>query len=174
MEDIFNDAAFDRWLYGGVHDLDEDVGKLIYNMYNLKKRFGFIKTNWSCSGHVGKWLIEGRSSMEGFWIYNLGLLGFEILNNNPNSENFMKNLSAIVEKYKFAELKHLPINLSDYWIRLEMKDIADNPKAKRDTKQFDFYWAENREIILELTQERYEVFKKFWNEMDGMVLSYLS
>jgi hypothetical protein len=58
MRDIFNDPEFDKFLYGGIHDLDEPMGSLVYNLYKAG-----IQTTWSCSGHTGRFLADGSGDL---------------------------------------------------------------------------------------------------------------
>ena len=50
MRDIFNDPAFNSFLYGGVQDLEEGVGHLVYTLFQIPT---VTPAPFSCEGHLG-------------------------------------------------------------------------------------------------------------------------
>ncbi len=178
MKDIFNDSKFDKWLYGGVHDLDEDIGMLIYYLYKLD----FIKTTWSCSGHIGKHLMDaGNSSRENYFVYQPGILFFEIKIENDHSKHFIQELAKLVNNYKFASLKIHPKN--EYHLFLEMKDLVEESKTFENKEKqegianlllhFHDQSAKHKEVRIDLAQKRYLEFKDFWCQLENIAKKYL-
>lgn len=73
MKDIFHDPEFEKMLYGGVHDLDEPVGKLVYNLWKSG-----IQTTRSCSGHIGRFLDDAGNAYDNLFVYLPGHLDCNI------------------------------------------------------------------------------------------------
>lgn len=92
MEDVFNDRDFGQMLYGGVSDLEEGVGVSVYNLY--KK--GFIKTTWSCEGHVGRYVDGYSTNRPGYVIYRPGSMAFEYQPEDEQAGKFIEDLESFI------------------------------------------------------------------------------
>ncbi|HME86994.1 MAG TPA: hypothetical protein VKE88_01125 [Candidatus Nanoarchaeia archaeon] len=171
MEDIFKDPVFAKQLYGGVKDLDPDVGTLIYKIYNLP----FINTGWSCSGHIGKSIPQEMLSTkrEGYFVYLPGNMKFIVPKPNPLAEEFMKKTLEIVDRNRFSSLKK-DKEKDEYWLLLEMEDLLEPHTEEGTLASFDRDWVKRHEIREELAIPRYESFKNFWKELETVVDGYKS
>ena len=113
MKDVFNDSDFEKFLYGGVHDLEEPVGELVYNLWKRG-----IETTWSCAGHIGKFLIDAGNATNGYFAYEDGKLFYSL---EPRTNILSKKLTEIVDRNpRFARIERRDCH---YFI-LTMDDIA--------------------------------------------------
>jgi len=146
MKDIFNDPKFESFLYGGVRDLDEPVGQLVYNLWKSE-----IQTTGSCSGHIAAFLEDGGgSSIGGYLAYQPGTLFYM----PKNAERLTARLEDATEKYPFAELR----KNKEFTFYLEMQDVSTNFKGfERGIARVQVTENEAR--------ERYAQFLQIWKEL---------
>jgi hypothetical protein len=146
MQDIFHDPEFERFLYGGVRDLEEPVGELVYNLW--KKG---IEPTWSCGGHIGKWIPQAeKQAITGYYAYEQGRLCYSI---TEEAIPLTKKLLEIIRVYPFASLN--PSSLERGFV-LEMNDIATLCSIKGYAKM---------QVLPELATRRYEEFLSIWKEL---------
>ncbi len=146
MEDIFKDEKFEKFLYGGVRDLEEPVGQLIYNLWKAG-----ITTEWSCSGHIGKTIGPSEKlAIDGHYVYDAGRLYYKT---TPNSEPLKSKLIEICTKHSFATLTERE---GDSKFILEMKDIALHCSERGYTEL---------QVPIQLAERRYAEFLEIWREL---------
>ncbi|MEI6732195.1 MAG: hypothetical protein WCK90_05980 [archaeon] len=164
MKDIFNDPEFDRWLDGGVHDLDEDIGRLVYALY--KKKIVDTTGCYSCSGHVGRSTNSGHSTRpDTHHVYDMGALRFRITEQNPLGERFVHDVERKVAQHIFARFAHPKkdsIYHSTYRLELEMNDLVD----------FKPHPGLSGEIPIPLAEARFKEFQKFWESLEHIAQDY--
>ena len=156
MKDIFNDASFERFLVGGVKDLDEGIGQLVYEVYRKK----LVETIWSCSGHIGD-IIDGNTSTrpQTHFVYNCGKFFYKVLPER-NSELFSLSLKREVSECAFARI--YPYEGSERLV-LEMRDIEDMAGRQK--------W-EYGEVPIELARKRLGEFKQFWSRLTDVARTF--
>ncbi len=158
MRDIFNDPEFDKFLYGGIHDLDEPIGSLVYNLYKAG-----IQTTWSCSGHTGRFLVDGTggpNAAAGNQVYQPGLLFYK---NTPQADILTRKLEEITKLHSFAFLERK--EGCDFY--LEMRDLVIpicNPQSAEEKALFSWPYSK-KQIPAEKANKRYEEFLKIWAEL---------
>lgn len=167
MEDLFKDAAFDQFLYGGVHDLDRDIGNLVYTIYQKNAAL----TSWSCSGHVGTYLLDvGRSSRPTtHYVYHPGLLFFSV-DDSIHQRAFLHECQEFVAQHAFARLADRG---RTYHLILEMDDLieySENTTAGLDVLRRIAY---DMEVPIAAARDRYAAFVTFWNQFDEIVRTQL-
>jgi len=146
MEDIFNDSKFNEFLYGQVRDLDEPVGRLVYNLY-----CSGIKPFWSCSGHIGSWIRDSeKSAIKDHYVFDCGRLYYQ---DSPEAEALKDKLNGLVRIHNFARLEKDERNTN---FILDMEDIAVpcNIRGK-----------DNLQIPIEKAKERYSQFLGIWADL---------
>jgi len=154
MEDIFNDDDFNTFLYGGIKDLDEPLGKLVYRLYQDPG----IQTGWSCSGHIGETLTDRGSVQEGYFAYMPGILKYS----SKGDHDLNRRLIEISNSHNFAEIARLQDGSG--WFTLEMDDIAiENPEFK--AAPFCFYTPAQTQVLEEKAKERYQEFLSIWDNL---------
>ena len=186
MKDIFHDSNFQAFLSkdGGIADLDEDIGPLIYTLFKLD----FIQTYWSCSGHIGDSLMDvGYSSDKNCYVYHCGYLFFTMTKNSSSAQNFLQELAQLINNYSFASLKHK--NTNEYQIFLEMQDLVDSQKIKQYNEEqeqkkqeksiFDILSTrpeprKDCEIKKSIAKKRYKQFVEFWNQLNTIAKKYIN
>ena len=146
MKDIFKNSEFENFLYGGIKDLEEPVGRLVYNLY----KNGII-TDWSCSGHIGKF-IQGseKNAIEGNYAYDCGRLHYKEGNNKSLiltaklKEITLINSFAVVKKIKDKSVEFI-LDMEDIAIHCDVKGYASSQvpieKAKARYNQFLEIWG---------------------------------
>jgi hypothetical protein len=153
MKDIFNDLEFEKFLSdgGGVRDLDEPQGQLIYNLWKAG-----IKTCYNCcAGHIGKFLEDGHTgpnAFNGFFVYRPGVLFYD----PRNAERLTAKLIETTERNKFAKLKRE----ENFCFELEMDDIAQVFEKRENGYA-------RLQIPIQLAQERYAQFLQIWEDLTG-------
>ena len=145
MKNIFNDSEFEKFLYGGIKDLDEPVGKLVHNLY----RAG-IKTTWSCSGHIYQFNEDaGGKALPENQVYQCGKLFYC---DTLKSLRLTKKLEEITKVIPFASLTEG--DTLDF--ALEMDDLIvprnDGDHAKK-------------QIPIKLAEQRYSQFLGIWKDL---------
>jgi len=146
MEDIFNDLKFDKMLYGGVRDLEEPVGRLVYNLWKAE-----IPTIWSCAGHIGSFLPSSeKKATDGNYAYDAGKL---IYKNRSRANPLTQKLEQIGERFPFAQLS---LNPSEVWFTLEMNDIA---------REYNMQGYAKWQVPIEQAKARYSQFLEIWKEL---------
>ncbi len=145
MENIFNDPKFEKILYGGVRDLDEPVGLLIYNLYKAG-----IKTIWSCSGHIDRFNEDaGGNALPENQVYRAGRLWYEY---TSKTEILTAKLNEIVLNNNFAEL----LKNNEMQFTLEMQDIAT---------PYNITGYAKKQIPIEKALARYNQFLAIWDNL---------
>jgi hypothetical protein len=145
MQNKFNNPDFEKFLYGGVRDLDEPVAELVYNLWKAN-----IQTTWSCSGHIGKWIPSSeKSAIEGHYAYDAGRLHYKI---TSQSEILTQRLQQVCDEYSFANLKQY----NEKMFTLEMEDLAKECKISDKAKQ---------QVPIRQAEIRYQQFLKIWKEL---------
>ena len=140
MKDIFNDPNFDKFLYGGVRDLEEPLGQLVYNLYKAK-----IKTTDSCSGHIGKFILGSeKNALLGNYAYDCGRLQYEASDKALILTNKLKEITGV---HSFARIKKNQDKSMEFI--LDMEDIAVPCKVTGYA---------SLQVPLEKAQERYNQF----------------
>jgi len=100
-EQYVKDDIFNRFLYGGIHDLDPPIGPLVYVLWKGK----VAVTTWSCSGHVGTHLIDqGSAVLPDHFVYQPGMLFFNEGSDAAYTE-FHEELNRVKGKYSFAKMQ---------------------------------------------------------------------
>ena len=146
MEDQFNDSQFDKMLYGGVKDLEEPIGRLVYNLWRAE-----VSTIWSCTGHIGAWLPSSeKKAIDGNYVYDAGKLLYKV---HAQSSPLTKKLEQICERFSFAQLSSNP---SEIWFALEMQDIANGCNIQGYTRL---------QVPIEQAKARYVQFLEIWKEL---------
>jgi hypothetical protein len=148
MRDIFNDQEFEKMLYGGVHDLEEPVGRLVYNLWKAK-----IKTSWSCAGHVGKFICNSeKNAIVGYFAFDEGKL---LYTPNQNSAVLTDKLEEVVRRNDhFARLERR----EQYQFYLSMDDIA----VRFDNLERGY---EKLQVPQQLAVRRYGEFVSIWKDL---------
>ena len=146
MKDIFNDPQFDKMLYGGVNDLEEPVGRLIYNLWKAN-----ISTVWSCVGHIGLWLPSSeKRATRGNYVYDAGRLFYKP---TEKARPLTKKLEQIGENFSFAQLS---LGSFEALFTLEMEDIANTCALPSYAKL---------QVPIEQAKARYAQFLEIWKEL---------
>lgn len=173
MQDIFNDPQFNKDLYGGVRDLDEPVGRLVYALYKDPT----IETSWSCSGHIGNPCHDVGRVQEGFMGVNCSKLVYKCEEVHP----FHIATHNLEDRFNFV--KHSPHHEAGLWFTMDMDDISvPNPEYERIQKEvlalkaagadpmmlaynsMRHCWAKTQ-VPQELAQQRYQTILDIWQEL---------
>ena len=158
-DEIKSDREFCKFLYGGIHDLNPRVRRLVYNCY----RHG-IKTTWSNEGFVDKWLADSADTGACELTASAGYLSFDSgkLYYLPDEKagvlgKLLENI--VLENSSFASLK---LNKFDsppvMYFDLDFKDIADLVFDKNQRKKALFAPEEK-------ARERMQQIYKIWEEL---------
>lgn len=158
MKDVFHDSEFESFLYGGVQDLDDDIGLLVYDTYKQ----GLIETVWSCSGHIAPWHIDGGRSTrpQTHWVYMPGRFYFKKKVLGEKTDKLVARIHEEGSKFSFVELDWRAGD-GVYKVIPDMKDIAE-PHKNRMIVAYG-------EVPIDKAKQRYEEFKVFWEKLRGVV-----
>jgi hypothetical protein len=175
MKDIFHDPEFEKMLYGGMKDLDEQVGGIVYKLFKA----GFIKTTWSCEGHAARSYDGYNAHRQGYYVYGPGRMTFEYPDDKemPKTGLLINKVEGLVSKYPFAKLTK-DDGGKKIELTLEMKDLVEPIEQVAQTAREDIVAAfaqgmyeisRRREVKIELAEARLAHFYKFWEELETIV-----
>ena len=163
MEDIFGDKGFDNFLYGGIHDLDEPVGMVVYDLYRSK----LVTTTWSCSGHIAPWL-NNKSG------YALGILRWNENPNNPASKIYNAATKELTLQHQpFASWRVLEGKadfieiVGRYCIELNIPGLERVPDLQNKYIPHSYEGKE-------LAEQGYVGFLKFWKDLHTLTLELIA
>jgi hypothetical protein len=178
MKDIFNNPEFDKFLYGGIKDLEEGVGPLVYAIYKL----GFVQPcNFSCGGHLGQYdSCPVKSTREGYIFTADSYLEFR---RTPSLEleNLAKFQRIVLNAVRSVSFGSYRWNETfDTTITLGFQDlvepISEDERARllalNDNNQLfnDNYMEPIRvrehEVRLDLAQARHQEIKSIWSSLE--------
>lgn len=145
MRDIFNDPKFERFLEGGISDLEEEVGLLVYNLYKAG-----IQTTWSCTGHIANFLEDGGgNASSGNLVYQPGLLFYK---NTPKAYVLTRELEGVVKFHDFAKL----VPGKEFQFYLEMEDLATSYNSRDYAR---------KQVPRKQAEKRHKEFIRIWRSL---------
>ena len=160
MKDIFHDKEFGSFLEGGVDDLEEPIGSLIYHIWQRQ----LIKTFWSSAGHINDYHVGMSSRLKTHFCYQSGFIFFYPIDNKI-SLDFMNQARDFTLKHSFGRwIEPRPEAIDYHQIILEMEDIADKVTLAG-------YSIPQLEVRKPLAKKRLKEFYKFWEDLDKLVLT---